>query len=175
MKKTDLHPNLAIKTPEINETSFIAKGAIVIGDVTLHSHSSIWYNTVVRADINKIVVGERSNIQDNSVIHLENDQGVHIGNDVTVGHRVILHGCTIDDGVLIGMGSIVMNGAHIGKGSVIGAGAVIKQNMIIPENSLVIGIPGKIIRELSNDVFKENIKWARKYVKLANIHRNHFS
>ena len=132
MNKTDLRENVTIKTPRIHPTAFIAEGAKVIGDTTLKKNSSIWYNSVVRADINSIVIGEGSNIQDNSVIHLENDQGVIVGNDVTVGHNVILHGCIVGDGVLVGMGAVIMNGVDIGKGSVIAAGAVIKQNMVIP-------------------------------------------
>ena len=117
MDKTDFRDDIYIKTPNIHSTAFIADGAKVIGDVILKKNSSIWYNTVVRADINSIVIGERSNIQDNSVIHLENDQGVIVGNDVTVGHNVILHGCKVGDGVLIGMGAVIMNGVDIGKGS----------------------------------------------------------
>ena len=131
MEKSDIRDNVTIKTPQIHETSFVAKGARVIGDVILKAESSIWYNTVARADINQIIIGERSNIQDNSVIHLENDQGVIVGNDVTVGHNAIIHGCTIGDGALIGMGAIIMNGAKIGKGAVVGAGAVVKENMIV--------------------------------------------
>ena len=171
MDKTDLRDNIRIKTPDIHSTAFIADGAKVIGDVMLKKDSSVWYNSVVRADINSIVIGERSNIQDNSVVHLENDQGVIVGSDVTIGHNVILHGCTIGDGVLVGMGAIIMNGVNIGKGSVIGAGAVIKQNMIIPEFSLVVGVPGKILKQHSADIYDQNVKWAKKYVQLANIHR----
>ena len=136
MDKTQLKDNVIIKTPQIDETAFIAPGARVVGDVILKPHSSIWYNTVARADINQITIGERSNIQDNSVIHLENDQGVVIGNDVTIGHNAIIHGCTIHDGALIGMGSIIMNGATIGKGAVIGAGALIKENMHVSDYEL---------------------------------------
>ena len=117
MDKTGLRDDIRIKTPDIHPTAFIADGAKVIGDIILKKNSSIWYNTVVRADINSIVIGERSNIQDNSVIHLENDQGVIVGNDVTVGHNVILHGCKVGDGVLVGMGAVIMNGVDIGKGS----------------------------------------------------------
>ena len=173
MNKTDLRENVSIKTPSIHPTAFIAEGAKVIGDATLKKNSSIWYNSVVRADINSIVIGEGSNIQDNSVIHLENDQGVIVGNDATVGHNVILHGCTVGDGVLVGMGAVIMNGVDIGKGSVIAAGAVIKQNMVIPEYSLVVGVPGKIVKQHSIEVYDQNVKWAKKYVKLANIHRQH--
>ena len=125
MEKTQLKEDLKITTPNIANSAFVAKGAKVIGSVILKSYSSVWYNCVLRADINKIIIGKRSNIQDNSTIHLENDQGVKVGNDVTVGHNVILHGCSIKDGALIGMGAIIMNGVKVGKGSVIGAGSVI--------------------------------------------------
>tara|TARA_B100000315_G_C14478087_1_gene541574 strand:+ start:309 stop:830 length:522 start_codon:yes stop_codon:yes gene_type:complete len=172
MEKSDLSPDVSIKSPQIHETAYIAEGAQVIGDVILKADSSIWYNTVCRADINRIVIGERTNIQDNSVIHLENDQGVLVENDVTVGHNAIIHGCSIADGALIGMGAIIMNGAVIGKGAVIGAGAVVKEDMVIPDFSLVVGVPGKIVKTLSPETYNENVKWAAKYVKLANVHRN---
>ena len=172
MEKSDLSPDVSIKTPQIHETAYIAEGAQIIGDVILKADSSIWYNTVCRADINRIVIGERTNIQDNSVIHLENDQGVLVENDVTVGHNAIIHGCSIADGALIGMGAIIMNGAVIGKGAVIGAGAVVKEDMVIPDFSLVVGVPGKIVKTLSLETYDKNVKWAAKYVKLANVHRN---
>ena len=172
MEKSDLSPDVSIKTPQIHETAYVAEGAQVIGDVILKADSSIWYNTVCRADINRIEIGERTNIQDNSVIHLENDQGVLVENDVTVGHNAIIHGCSIADGALIGMGAIIMNGAVIGKGAVIGAGAVVKEDMVIPDFSLVVGVPGKIVKTLSPETYDENVKWAAKYVELANIHRN---
>ena len=171
MEKSQLRKDLKIGTPNIHPTSFIAKGAQIIGDVELKSYASVWYNCVLRADINKIIIGERSNIQDNCTIHLENDLGAQVGNDVTVGHNVILHGCTIEDGALIGMGSIIMNGVKIGKGSIIGAGSVITERMIIPDFSVVVGIPGKIIKTIKKESLKENIKWAKKYVELAQIHK----
>ena len=172
MEKSDLSPDVSIKSPQIHETAYVAEGAQVIGDVILKADSSIWYNTVCRADINRIVIGERTNIQDNSVIHLENDQGVLVENDVTVGHNAIIHGCSIADGALIGMGAIIMNGAVIGKGAVLGAGAVVKEDMVIPDFSLVVGVPGKIVKTLSPETYDDNVKWAAKYVKLANVHRN---
>lgn len=171
MEKTDLRDNVTLKDPKIHESAFVAEGARIIGDVILKADSSIWYNTVCRGDINQIVIGERSNIQDNSVIHLENDQGVIVGDDVTVGHNAIIHGCTIESGALIGMGAIIMNGAVVGKGAVIGAGAVVKENMIIPEYSLVVGVPGKIVKTLNPKTYDQNVKWAAKYVQLANIHK----
>ncbi|MAM14533.1 MAG: gamma carbonic anhydrase family protein [Candidatus Marinimicrobia bacterium] len=172
MEKFELNENVSIKTPQIDESVFIADGAKVIGDVIMKPESSVWYNTVVRADINQIIVGERSNIQDNSVLHLENDQGVIIGNDVTIGHKAIIHGCTIDDGALIGMGSIIMNGAKIGRGAVVGAGAVVTENMTVPDLGLVVGLPGKVIKTLPNDTYEKNVKWAKKYVQLATIHKS---
>ena len=172
MDKSDIRDNVTIKTPQIHESAFIADGVRVIGDVILKAESSIWYNTVARADINQIVIGERSNIQDNSVIHLENDQGVLVGNDVTVGHNAIIHGCTIGDGALIGMGAIIMNGVSIGKGAVVGAGAVVKENMIVNDYELVVGVPAKVVKTLSSSTYDDNVKWAKKYVQLANIHKN---
>ena len=172
MEKSDIRDNVTIKTPQIHESAFIADGARVIGDVILKAESSIWYNTVARADINQIVIGERSNIQDNSVIHLENDQGVLVGNDVTVGHNAIIHGCTIGDGALIGMGAIIMNGVSIGKGAGVGAGAVVKENMIVNDYELVVGVPARGVKTLSSSTYDDNMKWAKKYVQLANIHKN---
>ena len=172
MEKFELNDNVTIKTPQINESAFIADGARVIGDVIMKSESSVWYNTVVRADINQIIVVKRSNIQDNSVLHLENDQGVIIGNDVTIGHNAIIHGCAIGDGALIGMGSIIMNGAIIGKGAVVGAGAIVTENMHVPDLGLVVGLPGKVIKTLPEDTYDKNVKWAKKYVQLATIHKS---
>ena len=172
MEKFELKENVTIKTPEIHQSAFIADGAKVIGDVIMKSESSIWYNTVVRADINQIVVGKRSNIQDNSVLHLENDQGVIIGDDVTIGHNAIIHGCTINDGALIGMGAIIMNGAIIGRGAVVGAGAIVTEHMHVPDLGLVVGIPGKVIKTLPDSTFEKNVKWAKKYTQLAFIHKS---
>ena len=171
IKSTELDKNLKIGTPNIHETSFIASGAKVIGKVTLKAFSSIWYNTVLRADINEVIIGKRTNIQDNCVVHLENNQGVLVGDDVTVGHNVILHGCTIQNGALIGMGAVIMNGANVGKGSIIGAGTIIKEDMIIPNFSLVVGVPGKIIKTHGAEVYEENLQWAKKYIELSKFHK----
>ncbi|OUW79456.1 MAG: hypothetical protein CBD77_02630 [bacterium TMED217] len=173
MDKTELKDNVIIKDPQIHKTAFIAPGAHIVGDVILKKDCSVWYNTVARADINQIVIGERSNIQDNSVIHLENDQGVIVEDDVTIGHNAIIHGCTIKNGALIGMGAIIMNGAIIGRGAVVGAGAVVKENMLVKDHELVVGVPGKVVKTLSKEVMEQNIQWARKYVKLARLHKNH--
>jgi len=172
MKKTDLKHNLRIKKPKIDSTVFIAKGAQVIGDIVIKPYSSIWYNSVLRADINDIIIGSRSNIQDNCTLHLENNQGIMIGDDVTIGHNVILHGCTISDGALIGMGSIIMNGVKIGKGATIGAGAVIMENITIPDYCLAVGVPGRVIKKQTEKAYIENVKWAQKYVELAKVHKD---
>ena len=171
MDKTILKINKINKNPNFVKSVFIASGAKIIGDVTIKNDSSVWYNSVLRGDINKITIGERSNIQDNSVIHVENDEEVIIGDDVTTGHNCILHGCKIGNAVLIGMGAIIMSGSYIGDGSVIGAGTLVKENTRIPKFSTVVGVPGKVIRTKEKENLEKNIKWAKKYVKLAKIHQ----
>jgi carbonic anhydrase/acetyltransferase-like protein (isoleucine patch superfamily) len=127
----------------------------------------IWFGTVVRADKDRIVIGDQSNIQDNCVIHTSKGFPVTLGREVSVGHGAILHGCTIGDRVLVGMGAIVLNGARVGKDSIIGAGAVVTEGMEVPENSVVIGIPGRVVKQTS-DAQREHIrKNARSYVDLA--------
>lgn len=154
-----------MKTPKIDENAVIAKGAVVLGDVTIGKDSSIWYNAVVRGDAQSIVIGERSNIQDNAVLHVDYDFPLMIGNDVTVGHGAILHGCTIEDGALIGMGAIILNGVVVGKGSIVAAGALITQNTRVQEGSLVMGNPAKLRREVTEQERQGNLKNAEHYVK----------
>lgn len=134
--------------PKVADTAFVAESADLIGDVTIGEHASVWYHTTLRADINKIVIGDYSNIQDNSCIHLADDFGCYVGKYVTVGHGVILHACTVEDNCLIGMGSIILDGAVIGQGSVVGAGALITKGTVIPPNSLVLGSPAKVMKDL---------------------------
>ena len=170
MEKTDL-PN-KINTSVYNAPSdvFIASNATVIGHVEIGSQSSVWYGSVLRGDINYIKIGERTNIQDLSVLHLENDIPCIIGNDVTIGHRAIIHACTIEDGALIGMGATILNGAVIKKGAIIGAGAVVKEHQIVPEGSLWAGVPAKQIKVYDINPYEKNVAWAAKYVQLAEIH-----
>ncbi len=149
------------------EDTFIAAGAKVIGEVVLEKGSSVWYNVVLRGDLNQVVVGEYSNIQDNSTVHVDLNNATKIGRYVTVGHSVVLHGCTIEDYCLIGMGSVIMDGAVIGCGSVVGAGAVITKNTIIPPLSLVIGMPAKVIKTLDEDVTASRRKHAEGYYQLS--------
>ena len=137
------------KLPQIGKHVYIARGAVVVGDVTLGEHSSVWYNAVLRGDINRIVVGAYTNIQDNAVLHLENDLPCIVGNYVTIGHSAIVHACTVGDETLIGMGSVVLDGAIIGKHCLIGAKALVTQGAQIPDGSLVLGMPAKVVRALT--------------------------
>jgi gamma-carbonic anhydrase len=150
--------------PVIHPRTFIAPSADVIGRVTLHEDSSVWYHATLRGDINEIVIGPRSNIQDNVVVHLADDFGCHVGELVTVGHSAILHACEIKDEVLVGMGSIILDGAVIGERSIIGAGALVTGGTIIPPGSMVLGSPGRVVKTLSLEQQREIRKWAEKYV-----------
>jgi carbonic anhydrase/acetyltransferase-like protein (isoleucine patch superfamily) len=146
---------------------FVAPSATVIGDVTLTANVSIWFGAVVRADKDRIVIGENSNIQDNSVVHTSTGHPVIIGSNVSVGHGAILHGCTLSDRVLVGMGAIVLNGAVVGADSVIGAGAVVTEGMTVPPGSVVVGVPGKVIKQASDAQKQHIVTNARSYVELA--------
>ena len=150
----------------IHKTAFIAGGAKIIGDVSCKKYSSAWYNAVVRGDRKKIIIGKFSNIQDNCVLHAEKHDLI-LGDYVSIGHGAIIHGCKIKNNCIIGMGAVVMEGCVIEENCIVGAGAVITENKKIPENSLVIGIPGKVVRELTREE-REHIKEnALDYVKLA--------
>ena len=128
-----------------------ASNASIIGDVTLEKNTSIWFNAVLRGDIENIYIGEGSNVQDGSVLHTDPGCPLKIGKDVTIGHLVMLHGCTIGDNCLIGIGAVILNNAKIGKNCIIGAKALITENKVIPDNSLVVGAPGKVIREVTEE------------------------
>jgi carbonic anhydrase/acetyltransferase-like protein (isoleucine patch superfamily) len=156
--------------PTIHPTAFVAPGADIVGDVTLAEESSVWYQTVLRGDINRIVIGPRSNVQDGAVVHLADDYGVFVGELVTVGHKAILHACTIADEVLVGMGAIILDGAEIGARSIIGAGALITGGKKIPPGSLVLGSPAKVVRALSLDEQAGIKVWAEKYVVLSRVY-----
>ena len=162
------------KDPAISESAYIAEGAVVIGDTTIGKQSSIWPSCVVRADINSIVIGDRTNIQDGSILHLADDYGVSIGNDVTVGHGAIIHACEIEDECLIGMGSTIMDGAVIGRNSIIGAGALVTGGTRIPPGSLAMGSPAVVVRSLSEAEQSSIKKWAQKYVSVAAAHKRKF-
>src|SRR5215469_9746243 len=155
------------KGPTLGKGVYIAKGAVVIGDVTLGAHSSVWFNAVLRGDINRIVVGHHTNIQDNAVLHLADDFPCIVGNYVTVGHAAVVHACTVRDEVLVGMGSTILDGAVIGKQSIIGARALVTQGARIPPGSLVLGAPAKVVRALTRKERAGLRMWADKYVENA--------
>lgn len=157
--------------PRIHETAYVASNATVIGDVTLMEESSVWYGAVLRGDINRIILGPRSNIQDCAVVHLDDKFATIIGELVTVGHSAIVHACTIDDEVLIGMGSIILDGAEIGARSIIGANALVTMNTKIPPGSLVLGSPAKVVKQLTIDEQKSIAGWAWKYVETSKYFR----
>lgn len=152
------------KRPRLGMGVYIAQGAVVLGDVKLGDHSSVWYNAVLRGDINRIVVGHHSNIQDNAVLHLADDFACLVGNYVTVGHSAIIHACTVGDEVLIGMGAVILDGAVVGRQSLIGAKALVTQGMKIPPGSLVLGVPAKVVRKLTPEERAGLKHWATKYV-----------
>src|SRR3954465_553276 len=155
------------KQPVLGPNVYIAKTAVVLGDVTLGAHSSVWYNAVLRGDINRIVVGDYSNIQDNAVVHLADDYPCIIGRYVTVGHSAIVHACTVEDECLIGMGATILDGAVIGAQSLVGANALVTQGTVIPPGSMVLGSPAKVVRTLSPDDRALIRSWADKYVANA--------
>jgi carbonic anhydrase/acetyltransferase-like protein (isoleucine patch superfamily) len=152
---------------------FVAGNATVSGDITFGNQVGIWFGAVIRADRDRITIGDRSNIQDNCVVHTSKGFPVTIGNDVSVGHGAILHGCTIHDRVLIGMGAVVLNGAKVGDGSIIGAGAVITEGKEIPPNSVVVGVPGKIVKQTDADQLQHILNNAGSYVELAREYVHH--
>ncbi len=158
------------RSPVIHPTAFIAPGADVLGDVRLGPEASVWYQCVLRGDIAAITVGARSNVQDLTMVHVDEGFPCTIGAGVGVGHRCILHGCTIEDDCLIGMGSVLLNGVHVGTGSVIGAGAVVPEGMDIPPGSLVLGVPARIKRPV-DDALRGRIRLTvEHYVRLARLH-----
>jgi carbonic anhydrase/acetyltransferase-like protein (isoleucine patch superfamily) len=159
-------------TINIHPTAFIAPGAVVLGDVTLGPRASVWYTAVLRGDTAPIVVGEASNVQDGTVIHVDAGVPATVGARVGIGHRVVLHGCTIEDECLIGMGSVLLNGAHIGTGSVVAAGAVVPEGLRVPPGSVLVGVPARITRAV-DDRLRERIRatWEH-YVTQATIHRS---
>ena len=151
--------------PHLHGSAYVVPGATVIGDVTLGEESSVWYGAVLRGDINRIVVGARTNIQDCAIVHLADNYPAIVGDLVTVGHSAIVHACTIDDEVLIGMGAIILDGAEIGARSIIGANTLVTAGTKIPPGSLVIGSPGKVVRQLDSDEQVKIKTWALKYVQ----------
>ena len=157
--------------PDVHPSALILPGAVVLGAAYLGAESSVWFGSVIRADINRIVVGDQSNVQDGSVLHVSDDFAFLIGNRVTIGHRAVVHACTVHDEVLIGMGAIILDGAEIGARSIIAAGALVTKGTKVPEGSLVIGSPAKVIRSLSLEEQRANARLAMKYVEVSRRYR----
>lgn len=158
-------------TPEVPETAWVAPNATLIGKVSLAAEASVFFTAVLRGDMDSISIGPRSNIQDGCVVHTDEGFPAVVGAGVSVGHRAVLHGCTVEDDSLIGMGAVVLNGAVVGAGSLVAAGAVVTEGMQIPPGSLVAGVPAKIRKELDEEGLEALRKNARIYVDLAAKHR----
>jgi carbonic anhydrase/acetyltransferase-like protein (isoleucine patch superfamily) len=155
---------LGSKNPQIHSESWVAPNATVIGDVRLGKNASIWWNVTARGDNDPISIGENTNIQDGSVLHTDEGAPLNIGRNVTVGHMVMLHGCTVGDGSLIGIGSVILNRAVIGKNSIVGANTLIPEGKTYPDRSLIIGSPGKVVRELNDEEVARLASSAAGYV-----------
>ena len=156
------------KQPQIGRNVYISENAVVIGEVMLGNEVNIWFGAVVRGDMHYIRIDSRSNVQDNAVVHVTTAiSPTNIGSGVTIGHGAIIHGCTIEDNCMIGMGAIVMDDAVIGTGSLVGAGALVPPNMKVPPKSLVVGMPGKVVREVKNVEYEMIIDRPQEYIKLA--------
>ena len=164
-----------MKTPDIHSTAFIAPNATVLGNVTVGEESSFFFGAVARSEFVPIVVGKRTNIQDNCVLHADPGLPMTIGDDITVGHGAILHSCTVDNNTLIGMGAIVLNGAVIGENCIVAAGALVPRGMVIPDGSLVIGSPAKVRRQLTDEEIAANRRSAEGYVREAAEYKAFFS
>jgi gamma-carbonic anhydrase len=155
------------RPPTLGRGVYIARGAVVVGDVTLGDYSSVWYNAVLRGDINRIVVGHHSNIQDNAVLHLAGELGCFLGHRVTVGHSAVVHACTVGDNCLVGMGAVILDGAVIGKQCLIGARALVAPGTKIPPGCLVLGAPARVARRLTARERRDLVRYARHYVDNA--------
>jgi carbonic anhydrase/acetyltransferase-like protein (isoleucine patch superfamily) len=162
------------QSPEIDASAYVASGAVVIGAVRLAKNSSVWHNAVLRGDINSIEVGEGSNIQDGTIVHLADGYGVKIGRYVTIGHAAMIHACEINDECLIGMQATVLDGAVIGAQSIVGAGALVTKGTQIPEGSLVLGSPAKVVRPLTGEERSGLKSMAEKYVIVSREHKKRF-
>ena len=151
----------------IDKSVFVADGAKVIGNVEIGKNGSVWFNAVIRADLDSVKIGEASNVQDNAVVHTSKNFGVQIGDNVTVGHSAIVHGCTVGNNVLIGMGAIVLDGAVIEDNCIIGAGSLVTQGKLIPSGSLAFGNPAKVVRQLTDDEIRSITDNAISYIEEA--------
>ena len=162
------------KGPTVHSSAWIVPGATVLGDVTLAEESSVWYGAVLRGDINRIILGPRSNVQDNAVVHVDTNYPTTVGELVTIGHTAVVHACTVDNEVLVGMGAIILDDVEVGARSIIGANALLTIGTKIPPGSLVLGSPAKIRRQLTLDEQKDIAHWAWSYVETAKHYREFY-
>ena len=155
------------KKPTLEEEVYIAETAVIIGDVTLKRNTNIWFGAVLRGDEESIIIGENTNIQENSIVHVDENNKVEVGDGCTIGHGVIVHGCKIGDNTLIGMGAIILNGAQIGNNTIVGAGSLITQNKKFDDGVLIIGNPAKVVRRLTDEEIENNKKSYLNYIELS--------
>ncbi len=158
------------RTPDVARAGFVAPNATVVGDVTLGAGSSVWYGCVLRGDINSIVLGDGSNVQDGTIVHLADDFGVRIGTHTTIGHAAIIHACDIGNECLIGMGATILDGAQIGDRCIVGANALVTQRFVAPPGSMILGAPAKVVRPLTPEEQAGLRRWAEKYIAVAQAH-----
>lgn len=159
------------KSPSIHPTAFIAEQAIVVGDVSVGEFSSVWFNAVARGDVNSITIGNRTNIQDNSMLHVTTGKhSLEIGDNVTVGHNAVVHGCRIGNRVLVGMGAVVLDGAEIGTDSIVGAGALVPPGFVLPSGKLAVGVPAKAVRDLTREERQSIEESAENYMKNSRLY-----
>ena len=157
--------------PEIHQTAWIAPSADLIGNITIGEDSSVWFQCVIRADVNKVIIGKNSNIQDLSMIHTDYNTQTIIGDNVTIGHKVMLHGCKIENNCLIGMSATILDNAVIGEGSIVGANSLVTSGKVFPPRSLIMGSPAKVVKELSQEEVDKLIAHAAHYIDYKNEHR----
>jgi carbonic anhydrase/acetyltransferase-like protein (isoleucine patch superfamily) len=154
------------RLPVVHPSAFVDSSAQVIGDVEIGAESSVWMNVVIRGDVNTIRIGDRSNVQDGSILHaMKNQYETTVGHDVTVGHAAVIHGCTIHDRVLVGIGAIILNGADVGEDSIVAAGALVTERFVVPPRSMVMGRPAKVTRSLTDDEVHAVLGYAQRYVR----------
>ena len=162
--------SLGEKHPDTKKASFIAPDSAILGDVTLAEGTSVWYGAVIRGDLDHITIGKNSNVQDNAVLHCDIGGCVTLGENVTVGHCALVHGCTVGDGSLIGMHATLLNHCMVGKNCIIGAGALVPEGMVIPDNSVAVGVPARVIKQVSAAQVEANLHNAVHYVEHGKLH-----
>jgi carbonic anhydrase/acetyltransferase-like protein (isoleucine patch superfamily) len=160
------------KTPVVHSSTWIAPSASIIGDAELKADTSVWFGAVIRADNDHIAIGERSNVQDGAVLHIDDGVPLTIGTDVTIGHHAMLHGCTVGDGSLVGIHAVILNRVVIGRNSLIGANALIPEGRVIPDLSLVLGSPGRVVRQLTDEEVDGLMRSASGYVEKSRLYRD---